>query len=142
MSKSGIAVEFVNNSSLKYLQSKRIKQTVMNVLIGEEIFNAEINIIALNDENIHVMNNEYLKHDYPTDVISFKIEEDPILGEVYIGVQTAEEQAKEYNVSLTNEMMRLAAHGTLHIIGYEDDTEQKKKVMHELENKYIEYKNV
>lgn len=59
------------------------------------------------------------------------------MGEIYISAETAEKQANEYGVSLTNELMRLTAHGALHLCGYDDGTEADKEAMHKLENKYI-----
>jgi probable rRNA maturation factor len=56
---------------------------------------------------------------------------------VYISVEKAEEQAKDYGVSLMNEILRLVAHGVLHLVGYDDDTPEKRNEMHQLENLYI-----
>ena len=53
-------------------------------------------------------------------------------------MDTAAQQAKDYTVSLTQELMRLAVHGTLHLIGYDDGTEQQRARMSELETLYIE----
>ncbi|MFN3269689.1 MAG: rRNA maturation RNase YbeY, partial [Candidatus Kapaibacteriota bacterium] len=77
--------------------------------------------------------------DYITDVISFNLSEGKdLLGEVYICLQQAERQATEYNVSLENELLRLAIHGVLHILGFEDDTFDKKSEMHKLEDMFLE----
>jgi len=86
------------------------------------------------------LNNEYLQHDYYTDVITFSLNEDDtkeIDGEIYICVDVAEEQAKEYKVSLSNELSRLAIHGLLHLCGYGDKTDEEQKLMRSLENKYL-----
>ncbi|MBK7986366.1 MAG: rRNA maturation RNase YbeY [Ignavibacteria bacterium] len=84
------------------------------------------------------MNRKFLQHDYPTDVITFPLEDNPLEGEIYISIDTAIEQARDYNVSVAQELMRLAAHGTLHLIGYDDSTDEERARMSELETLYIE----
>ena len=125
--------------SLKYLPKKKITEKVNKTLRFEKIKKANISIILTDDKKITVLNKKYLKHDRPTDVIAFSLNDNTneIEGEIYISVDTAKIQAAEYNVSLTNELMRLAVHGTLHLIGYEDDTIEKKTKMHNLEDGYI-----
>ncbi|MBI5287014.1 MAG: rRNA maturation RNase YbeY [Deltaproteobacteria bacterium] len=84
----------------------------------------EISILLLDDEGIRGLNKRYLKRDRPTDVLSFPME-DPlptshfpvVLGDVVISVETAERQAKEFGVSLGEEMVRLLIHGILHLLG-------------------------
>lgn len=96
-----------------------------------------MSVAILTDEEIHQVNKEFLEHDYPTDVITFSLEEDCIDGEICIGLETAQRQAQEYGVSLRNELMRLAAHGTLHLVGYDDATDEERRAMSVLEDKYI-----
>ena len=97
----------------------------------------EISIAIVDDPQIHKVNLQFLKHDYPTDVITFPISEDPLEGEVYISADTARNQAVEYGVTLTEEILRLAAHGALHLAGYDDATPEGKKQMSILETKYM-----
>lgn len=114
---------------------------VENVLKGEGIEDAEINLIYAGNILIRNLNKDYLQHDCPTDVIAFAIEEyeteNKIDGEIYIGVEVAKQQAEEYSVSLTNEIKRLAAHGTLHLAGYDDSTAELREQMRQLEDKYM-----
>jgi rRNA maturation RNase YbeY len=130
-------IQIFNTSSLKTVPRKKLTQTVENVLKGEKIAEAQIYVILVSDEEIHEMNRNFLKHDYPTDVITFPLGENPLEGEIYISADTAAEQAREYKVSLTAELMRLSAHGALHLAGYDDATDEDRKKMHLLENRYI-----
>lgn len=132
-----LIINTFNESGAKFLPWKKISNIVETILKSEGKKEANVNIIVLDDNQIHEMNKEYLSHDYPTDVISFILEEAPLDGEVYISVDTAKEQAKDYKVSLSNEMTRLVAHGTLHLCGYDDDTKEKRAFMTNLENKYL-----
>ncbi len=134
-------IEVFNESGIKRLPKLKLAKSVITTLEGEGVKNAEINVVLLNNADIQEMNNHYLSHDYPTDVISFKMEDEPLAGEIYIGAEIALEQAKSYGVSITNELQRLAVHGALHIIGYEDNTKDNKALMSKLEDLYINLKN-
>lgn len=130
-------INVFNVSSSKLLPRKKIIDALLKTFKSEEIGRAGVNIIFIDDQDIHAMNKKYLGHDYPTDVLSFPLSDEIIEGEIYISVDTARLQAEEYKVSLTNELKRLAIHGALHLIGYDDADEESRKKMHELENKYI-----
>lgn len=130
-------IKIFDDSSSENLSLPNIKDCLLNLTDKENFKSGELRIIFLNDEKIHKMNKEFLEHDYPTDVISFNLDDDPPEGEVYISIDTAERQANEYNVSLSNELLRLAIHGTLHIIGYDDKTSEEKEEMTKLENFYL-----
>lgn len=132
-------INIFNSSNRSKLPIKKVSQYLENVLSGESISNAVINVIYVDNDEILRLNQSYLSHDYFTDVITFSLLEDEegIDGEVYICVDVAEEQAKTYNVSLSNELFRLAIHGTLHLCGYDDDNEENKSKMRELENLYL-----
>lgn len=145
-------VEVFNQTEFKNIRLKPMRDAAILVLNDKGIQNAVLNIVLLNAENIQKMNNEYLQHNYPTDVISFNLKDvgseekyDEILGEdgahfdgeIYIGVDVAIENAKNYKVSLTNELVRLAIHGTLHILGMNDETPEDKQLMTEGENHYL-----
>jgi probable rRNA maturation factor len=131
-------IKVFNSSGTRFLPKAKVEQAVRKALKSEGKSQAEINIVYLDDDEIHELNKKYLKHDYVTDVISFQLGEDKIEGEIYIGTGKAKEQAGEYKVSLTKELMRLAVHGVLHMIGFDDYTEENRKEMFYLETKYIE----
>ena len=132
-------INVFNDSGRKFLPNKKLKQVCKAVLAGEKLKKAEINVVLINDDSIRKLNKEFLNHDYYTDVISFLLSDntEKIEGEVYISVDTARKQAAEYKVSLQNELMRLTAHGVLHLSGYDDQTGEERSRMRELENKYI-----
>lgn len=73
----------------------------------------------LRDEAIRALNAEYLEHDWPTDVLSFALHAagEPVLGDVYIGIDRARDEARSRDLSPMEEIVRLAVHGTLHILG-------------------------
>jgi len=133
-----INVFVYNDSPIKRLPYDKVKDAVERALKEEKIDNAEINVIFVDDTKIVKLNKEFLRHNYPTDVISFPLgNAKQIEGEIYISAETAKLQAKEYGVTLSNEVVRLAVHGTLHLIGYDDATPEQRIVMHDMENRFI-----
>ena len=102
----------------------------------ENVDNAEFNIIFVSSDKIHEINKEYRGIDRVTDVISFALEDNldieldhRLLGDIYICVERAEEQAKEYEHSFLREISFLMIHGLLHLLGYDHMKEDEEKIM-------------
>ena len=94
-----------------------------------------LTLILTDNEYIRTVNNNYRKKDKPTDVISFAYRENPFpglpdalenLGDVYISLEKAKEQAAEYSVTLKEEVKRLLIHGILHLLGYDHEKGNKQ----------------
>ena len=104
----------------------------------------EFNIIIIDNEKIREINREYRNIDTETDVISFALEDNPdivyedfrLLGDIYIAVDIAYDQAIEYNHSREREVCFLATHGLLHLLGYDHMTEEEEKEMLDMLKKY------
>jgi probable rRNA maturation factor len=103
------------------VEPERIEAAVRHVLREEGIDEAEISVALLDDAAIASMNEEYLEHEGPTDVITFAMHEgdEPPLGDIYVGVEQATRQAAEFGATPAEEVLRLAVHGALHVLGYE-----------------------
>jgi probable rRNA maturation factor len=98
-----------------------VERAVLAVLRAEGVDDAEVSVTLLPDAEIAHLNQEYLQHEGPTDVISFQLP-DPtgrIIGDVYIGADQARRQAAELGAGAGEEVLRLAVHGTLHVLGHE-----------------------
>lgn len=138
-----INIEIFNSSSRKFLPNNKVKKLLECALKTEGVADAGINVVYVGDDESHRLNNQYLRHDYPTDVIAFDLGDEFLEGDIYVNIDRAAQQAEEYKVSLANEIMRLALHGALHLAGHDDATPGQREDMHELENKYLEnYKNL
>lgn len=131
-------INIFNSTEFKPIPRKQIARCVSAILDEHKIDEYLINIIIQTNDEIRKINKEFLNHDYETDVISFNLEETPLEGEVYISIDKTIEQANDYEVSIKDELLRLISHGVLHLVGYNDTTENEKNSMHKLENKYIE----
>jgi probable rRNA maturation factor len=103
------------------VEPERIEAAVRHVLRAEGVRAAEISVALVTDEEIAGLNEQYLSHEGPTDVISFHLHDrgEPPLGDVYVGVDQAARQAAGFGASVAEEVLRLAVHGTLHVLGYE-----------------------
>ena len=93
----------------------------------------ELNDVFVSRRRMLEINKRYLDHDYDTDVIAFQYDrprknEDPF-GDVFISVYMARRQAKEMKHSVLAELLTLAVHGTLHLLGHDDSTPRKKASM-------------
>ena len=104
----------------------------------------EVGITIVDDERIHEINREYRNVDRPTDVISFALDDDledsdepelidgpeeHLLGDIIISVETANRQGEEFGHGLEREIVYLAVHGLLHLLGYDHMVEEDKVVM-------------
>ncbi|GBD89560.1 endoribonuclease YbeY [bacterium BMS3Abin04] len=82
------------------------------------------------------LNNEYLSHNFTTDIITFNYSEESYKfdGEIFISINDALKNAKRYKVSLDVELLRLIIHGLLHLRGYDDINEADRKIMKKKED--------
>lgn len=102
----------------------------------EKLENVEFNIIFVDINKIHEINKTYRGIDRPTDVISFALEDNMdieldhrLLGDIYICLERAHEQAIEYNHSYLRELSFLMIHGLLHLLGYDHMKPEEEKIM-------------
>jgi probable rRNA maturation factor len=90
----------------------------------------EIAFIFCNDEKILEVNRNFLQHDYYTDIITFDYcEGDNVSGDIYISVERVQENAVIHNVNYNIELLRVLAHGVLHLIGFQDKEVKLKAEM-------------
>ena len=111
----------------------------INQLINGETKEAgDISVIFCSDEYLLEMNKEHLNHNYYTDIITFNyVEKKVISGDLFISADRVRENANKFNVTFHQELYRVILHGVLHLVGYNDKTDDEKKVMREKENYYL-----
>lgn len=136
MSRIDISVHF--STSLGSIGAGMFQELGQVVFRGETIREAAVACILVTDEEIARLNETWVGHEGPTDVITFPLAEGELLeGEVYISVETARIQAKEYRTSLRQELARLWIHGLLHLCGHEDSSDEKRTAMAKREDLYL-----
>ena len=97
----------------------------------------DLNVVFVNDKYIRALNKAYRSKDKPTDVLSFIYDydrdEEGIIGEVYISVETAKRQAKDHKHPLSDELTKLVIHGILHVHGYDHEKDEDYEKMYKVE---------
>ena len=118
---------------------KKIIEAVGEVLKDEKFpYSSEISVTFINNRTIHKLNREHREKDRPTDVLSFPMWEKEelfdgsaldgsfvMLGDIIISAEKAKAQAKEYGHSIERELVFLAVHSTLHLLGYDHETSEE-----------------
>jgi probable rRNA maturation factor len=102
----------------------------------------QVNLVFTTDRRIRSLNRRFRSRDRATDVLSFQLgdssDRDGITGEVYISISTAKRQAREYCSTVTDELLRLACHGLLHLLGYDHVKPADAEVMKAREDYFLE----
>ena len=121
----------INNRWLRLVAESEIRR------IGQ------ISIIFCSDNYILDVNQQYLQHDYFTDIITFDYcEGDRLSGDLFISVDTVRENALEYGTEFVDELNRVIVHGVLHLIGYDDHCDEDIAVMRSKEDYYLSLKDL
>ena len=121
--------------SFKSLSIKKISE---EVLIDSNYSKVDLNFIFCDDLKLNALKIEYFNEDVLTDVLTFPLRNDTVLeSEIYISVDRAIDNAKDNNVTLQNEIVRLIVHSLLHLLGYNDDTNERKDEMFLKQEDYI-----
>lgn len=114
------------NKHIKYLINNEIKKT------------GNISLIFCSDNYLLDINIKYLNHNYFTDIITFNyVEGEIISGDLFISIDRVKENAIEFETIWIKELYRVIFHGLLHLIGYNDKTEEEKKIMRIKEDLYL-----
>ena len=101
---------------------------------------AEISVALVDDVSIALLNERFLDREGTTDVLAFSLGDAiDVVGDVYVGFEQASRQAAELRISLAEELVRLAIHGTLHVLGYDhpEDDEREESPMFALQERLV-----
>ncbi len=117
----------------------RWERAVREVLSAEGIRQARISLAIVDDPTMHAMNRRYLDHDYATDVLSFLLERDAdwLEGEVVVSGDTAARVARDMGWPAADELLLYIVHGTLHLVGYDDQEAECRREMRRKETEYL-----
>ncbi len=125
------------------IDTEKLEKILEKMLDYLNLENVEISVLLVDNEEIKKLNKEWRGKDKPTDVLSFPIDEETpygckLLGDIVISVPYAKEHAKEFGNTFQEEMIRLLAHGLLHLLGYDHEKSEKDaKIMFEKEKELI-----
>lgn len=128
----------ISNTTKRKLPIQKLRKAIEEVLKHERHHAQMVSAVYCGDKFIKKINRTFLQHDYPTDTISFRLNEGRnVEGEFYISLDTVARNARQYKVSEEEELLRVTIHSVLHLVGYDDETEFQKKTMTQKENAYL-----
>jgi len=124
-------IAFFNETSFVFPYHKsKVKQWVKQIALSEGKKIGDINYIFCDDVYLHKINVQYLQHDTLTDIITFDYTEGITLNsDIYISIERVRENADVFGVTFEQELLRVLAHGILHLCGYKDKTPADSELM-------------
>ena len=118
---------------------ERIKRWIFSTIKEENFYPGNINFIFTSDKYLLNINKQYLSHNYFTDIITFNyVKESSIHGDIFISIETVKNNSSRFGVTLDDEVHRVMIHGILHLVGYDDQTDEQKAEMRKKENEYLD----
>ena len=116
----------------------KISKWLSDVIKSENKKEGELNYIFCDDAYMLVINNQYLKHDTLTDIISFDYSVgNELHGDIFISIERVKDNAFNFKVLFVEELLRVMAHGVLHYCDYKDKSISEKKIMRLKEDEKI-----
>ncbi len=131
---------FEEDIAFKVPKPRLVKAWLKSVATAEGFLAKQLNYIFCSDEYLLLINQQYLSHDYYTDIITFdnsSEESSELEGDIFVSIDRVTDNAKNMGVDFGAELLRVLVHGVLHLCGYEDTTEALKSEMRAKEDFYI-----
>jgi probable rRNA maturation factor len=141
--RSNIEIELVQRCDGLPVDQERVRDCCRRVLEREGVENASLSIAYVNDAEMQEINREYLGHDYPTDVISFLLNDAldsgmrSLTGELVVGLEYGRRMAARHGWRPDDELLLYVVHGLLHLCGYDDLTDEARPIMRMRESEWI-----
>lgn len=139
----------IENRQRRVRVDRRVLERLVRLILDDHAAgDGDVTVVLARDGLLRELNASYRDLDRPTDVLAFTMEEDagrgvpadgpePVLGDVVISVDRAVEQSGRYGKTPEEEILKLVAHGVLHLLGHEHDTPAKRRAMRGRENRYL-----
>ncbi len=133
-------IALANQQNRYPVDEPRLIEAARAVLLESEFSTSIISLAVVDDAAIHELNRRHLDHDWPTDVLSFTLEEQDghLEGEVIISAETAAAAAEENGCSANDEQLLYVIHGMLHLVGYRDKSAAEAQEMRAAEARYLQ----
>ncbi|MGK7391918.1 MAG: rRNA maturation RNase YbeY [Candidatus Cyclobacteriaceae bacterium M2_1C_046] len=130
---------FIETANFRLTHRTRLKNWIKKVIAEHKYSPGDINYIFADDEYLLKINQQYLNHDYYTDIITFdqSEEENTISGDIYLSVERIRENSFQQKADFVEELKRVMVHGILHLLGYNDQTPEEKEGMRKKEEACI-----
>jgi probable rRNA maturation factor len=131
---------FFHTESVQFSFNKRnlFKKWISLIVERHKKTTGSINIIFTSNDYLRSVNQEYLYHDYNTDVITFEYNEEKLIsGDIFVSVEQVKINAESFDNSFVEELNRVVIHGVLHLLGFKDATVDEKKEIRGEEDKAL-----
>ncbi len=135
-----VTIEISNRQSQVPIDPEVVRNFAARVLQGEGVENASISIAFVDDAAIHTINRRHLQHDWPTDVITFRLsdsDEEILEAELVVSGEMAATTAHGSGANARDELMLYIVHGLLHLCGYDDVSENDALQMRQRESEVL-----
>jgi len=124
-----------NEAKIPAFPRRKISNWIKSVAFSLNRKVGEVSYIFCSDQKILEVNQDFLSHDFYTDVITFDYSSDNIItGDIFISIDTVQSNAIQYKTTFINELYRVIIHGILHLCGMRDKTVKEKELMRKQEN--------
>ncbi len=130
---------FTGDRKFSFQQKRLVKVFIELIFKKEKIPLLQISCVFCSDKFLLKMNNDFLQHDYYTDIITFELSQKskPVEAEIYISIDRVKDNAKQLGIPYKTEMLRVLFHGALHLCGYKDKTKSEILTMRGKEERYL-----
>lgn len=116
------------------INAESINKWIVSVVNSYDKVLGDLNFIFCSDKYLLKINKEYLQHDFYTDIITFDYcDKEIIAGDIFISLERVSENAEKFNTQDT-ELYRVIIHGVLHLLGFDDHSDEEKVIMRQKED--------
>ena len=131
-------INFYFETKFNFSGKNHIKIWIKNIIESNRLVVGNINYIFVDDEQLLKINNQFLSHDYFTDIITFNFCKDGIINsDIYISIERIKENSHIFKTTFKEEFLRVIIHGILHLLGFNDSTKEEQKSMRQQENNLL-----
>jgi probable rRNA maturation factor len=136
-----LLLEILDEQDILEINVENIRTVCYRILDDFDVRSGSLEVVLVDNDTIQQYNRDFLRHDYPTDVISFPIEdrrsEGYLEAEILVSSQMAQDRAGEFGWLPEEELMLYIVHGTLHLVGFDDTTPEVSEMMRQKEKEYL-----
>jgi len=133
---------FSEGIDYEYLELATLQKWVLDTISIEDSVLGYLNIIFCDDQYLLQINQDYLSHDYYTDIITFQYSTEPIEGELFISIDRTRDNAADLGVEWSEELHRVIIHGVLHLLGYNDKSDAERTTMRQKEDLFLRHRRL
>lgn len=135
---------YVNYENKKWKKYDINFEKIASAAVSTKYKNSEVSITLVGDRQIHKLNKKYRGINRPTNVLSFELQDDLLLGDIFISLDTVAKEAADANISIEEHTAHMIVHGMLHLQGYDHLNDKEAAIMEKQEIKILKnlgYKN-